>query len=38
MYDVVARNAIKEIGFDSLDKGFDYRFVSVNVGIESQSN
>mmetsp|Transcript_4187 Transcript_4187/g.4849 ORF Transcript_4187/g.4849 Transcript_4187/m.4849 type:complete len:388 (-) Transcript_4187:350-1513(-) len=36
-YEQVIRDAIKDIGYDDADKGFDYKSASVIVAIEEQS-
>ena len=34
----IARNAAKEIGYDSIDKGFDYKNCQIIICIDKQSN
>jgi S-adenosylmethionine synthetase len=36
-YELVVRNAIKQVGYDSKEKGMDYRTANIIVAIEAQS-
>ena len=37
-YEQIARDVLKEIGYDSEDKGIDYRTCNINVVLDSQSH